>query len=237
MGFAETLVSTYDLAIGRLTSGEAVHQFLADRAAARVKDLIASGSASPTYRHFVNGVEDAADTSLRIGSGEISYQFSSMVQATLFALNFCRANSPVDSGEYRDSWIILVNTVPFAASNLLLIPRGAEVAITNTKPYHRKIDVGGMRMSVPPQIIERCRQQVIRRYKSLIVERKFITFSGAYVLKGHPHASGLRFNKKSKAPNIRDRFVQIRPRALARRQDSVPGTVMTYPTLVMNEAR
>jgi hypothetical protein len=64
------------------------------------------------------------------------------------------------------------------------IPPGVEIVITNDQPYARKIQVGAMKMSVPPGIYEDARQFVQRNFGQMVaVQLRFVQLAGGYVLK------------------------------------------------------
>jgi hypothetical protein len=107
------------------------------------------------------------------------------------------------------------------------IPPNAEVGITNISDYARKIDVGGMRMSVPPNIVETVRQLCQRKYPAFLFERIFVTIPGGYILRGRAVRSGLSFDK-------RRGFFQSSPRRPTNRTDARAGQRLTYPSLIIN---
>jgi hypothetical protein len=231
VGLAANFKRTVDVRVAQATTGPAIRAFIAAAAERNVAELVASGSASPLFRRFVDGVENAPNESVRIntaGTGIIRYQFSSMSEAAAFALNFAVTHSPRLSGEYADSWFLLVDTKPWTG-DLRSLPLGAEVTLTNNADYHRKVDVGGMRMKVAPQIVEQTRQAVMRKYPGITAERIFITIPGGYVLKGRAVRSGLSYDKKTK------RFFQREAPRTTRRSDARKGEIMTYPSLAMYE--
>lgn len=138
--------------------------------------------------------------------GIITYRFSDMVAIAAYALALAEALSPVQSGRFRRSWFAMVNERQIAVTD---IPAGAMVLITNDQPYFRKIHQGskGFERYVPPGIVEKVRQQVIRRFRNQVdTNIEFITLEGGYILKG---------------------------RGRRRRKDTRAGEEMTYPTLVL----
>lgn len=234
-GLAENFRTRTTLMVSQATTGKQVQQFIAAEASARVGELIASGSASPIYRRFVNGSENAPNDTIRLdGTGTISYLFSNMAEAVGFALDYAIKHSPRDSGAFIAKWYLLVDTVPFVSADLLSIKPGAEVTLTNNADYFRKIDVGGMRMRVAPQIVEATRQAVMRKFPNITAVRRFITIPGGYVLKGHAFRSGISYDKKLKG-NQRSKYFQAFARKKTNRADSRAGQIMTYPALIMYE--
>lgn len=197
-------------------------RILAQTARDGLKQLIASGQASPTYQTFVDGTRDDNEDDVRgDGSGRILYRFDVQAQAATFALAFLQTRSPVASGEYRSAiWVgvngLYVRAPAFDPSN---IPAGAEVTIVDTAPYARKVESGHMRMSVPRAPFQDARQVTQRRFPAVSVEATYVfaasDIGGGYVLRG-------RFRKGF--------------RAKARKKlgsDTAAGADMTYPALVL----
>lgn len=235
-GLAENFRTRTTLMVDQATTGKQVQQFIANEANARVAELIASGSASPIYRRFVNGSENAPNDTIRLdGTGTISYLFSNMAEAAGFALDYAIKHSPRDSGDFISRWYLLVNGQPFVSADLLSIKPGSEVTLSNNADFFRKLDVGGMQMRVAPQIVEATRQAVMRKFPAITAVRRFITIPGGYVLKGHAFRSGISYDKKLKG-NQRSKYFQRFARRATDRADSRAGEVMTYPALIMYEA-
>lgn len=202
-------------------SPQAQSKVLAAIARRKRDELIASGDAPPSYTTFVDGVRDAREESVR-PDGAIIYQFNVLGLAAAFGFTFLMARSPVDDGEYRASWLVIVNGKKWT-TDLDDIPHGAEVMIVNPKPYARKIDAGHMRMRVPPGLIEAARQAIRARYPTLDVWRQFVdvppSLGGGYVLRGR-FRRGFRKAARSRA-----------------RSDTQAGAIMTYPALVFSVRR
>lgn len=236
MTFATNFRRTYEVMVARQTGPE-VAQFLADRAEDAALELIATRAASPQFRRMVNGLPASqgvlpGQSLIKLdGTGSIRYVFSSMAAAAAFALEFAVNHSPRLSGAYADNWYLLVDTVPYASADLNAIKIGAEVTLSNNSDYHRKIDVGGMMMSVAPQIVEATRQAVMRKFPGITCERIFLTIPGGYVLKGRAVRSGISYDKKTR------KFYRKNIPLFTNRADSKRGQVMTYPSLVMSELR
>ena len=142
--------------------------------------------------------------------GVIKYVFVRLPQIGRFALQTARNLSPVESGRYKNSWKlvadgVLVEEVPNNVSELILV---------NDQPYARKIELrGARRRGVPPGIVEKVRQIVIRRFpQSITANIRYIELKDAYVLKKN--------------------YIQIR-RSGSRRLHTKAGRELTYPALVM----
>jgi hypothetical protein len=186
---------------------------LARFARAELARVIASGEGNPEYERYVNGNKGAIEDTV-IPPGPILYVFSWWGPIIEYALQYVVERSPRKSGRYRRSWFAMADGVPVA--NPRLVPVGAEVIITNNQPYHRKIDVGHMKMSVPPGVIEDGRKAVRRIFGNMITVRQtMITLPGGYILKG-------RFRRGHR---------QFARRGL--RKDTMAGAAMTYPALVL----
>lgn len=187
-------------------------------AARKARDeLISSGQASPSYTTFVDGRRGASEDTVRL-DGAILYKFNLLGLAATFAITYCIARSPVDSGDYRKAWFIAVDGKPYLF-DLSDIPAGSEVIVSNPMPYARKIDVGGMNMSVPPGIVEEARQQTRRKFPTLTVSRAFLSLPAG----NYPVPSG------TEVPWI------LRGRSKTSRKDSKAGQAVTYPGLVISE--
>lgn len=140
-----------------------------------------AGEAPERYVRIVNGRIGAPEESV-IPPGPIIYDFNWLAEVVEYGLAFAAARSPVRSGRYKRAWFAMVNGQ--RAGNLTEIPGDAEVIITNDVPYARKIEVGHMKMQVPPGIVEDTRQAIMRRFGNIVVvERKFVELAGAYVLR------------------------------------------------------
>ncbi|WP_025884876.1 HK97 gp10 family phage protein [Asaia prunellae] len=196
--------------------------------------LVASGEASRHWQRLVNDVPDAPETTLRVG-GSIVYNFGRIAEAAAYALDQCRARSPVSSGAYRDAWSVLVNDQVWTR-DLEDLPFGAEVIIVNPAPYARKIDTGAMtKMSVPAKIVESVRQSVYRAYPGMTVWRRFINLSGTigafhapYLLKGGAARRLAKLDMRSSAFRRGQKY-------LARRKDLAAGQPVTYPALIISD--
>lgn len=174
---------------------------------------IADGEGSSQYNRYVNGNLDAPESSV-VPPGPIVYDFIWWQEIVEYALQYLIERSPNKSGRYKHSWFVMVAGTP--VSDLTQIPLTAEVMITNDQPYHRKIDVGHMHMSVPPFIVEEARLAVNRIFGNIITARRtLVSLPNGYVLKGY-------FRRG------------VRPRARTKlRKDTQAGAVMTYPALVL----
>jgi hypothetical protein len=191
----------------------AVSAALAAFAQQELAASIASGEGSPDYDRYVNGNLGAPESSV-VPPGPILYVFNWWTDIVQYALQTLVQKSPVKSGDYQQSWIIRADGQQ--VSDPKNIGVASLVEITNVQPYHRKIDVGHMKMSVPHQLIETTRQQVMSVWGNMILaQRTMIMLPGGYILKGY-FRRGIRPHSRTKL-----------------HKDTVAGQPMTYPTLSM----
>lgn len=110
--------------------------------------------------------------------GLIVYRFDRMREIVKFALSEAARISPVDSGRYQASWFPMVGGSEIDPD---AIPAQSVVTITNDQPYAWKIHAGtkGFEKYVPPGIVEKLRQIVLREYRAIVTARvTYITLSG-----------------------------------------------------------
>ena len=225
-----TVARSVRLFADQALSPAALSAYLAGEAQRIRDEVIAAGDAPNSYRTLVDGREGAPESSVR-PDGTIEYKFNLLGLAVIYALTRCIARSPVKDGNYKRAWQVVVDGKPWPG-DIEDIPSDAEVMVVNPLPYARKIDVGGQKMSVPPQIIEDARQASRRRYPTLNFARVFVTippgiYPGApYILKGHAHKVRSVASNRSKAHREGRAF-------LAPRKDTQAGQQMTYPALVI----
>lgn len=156
-----------------------------------VAKLIDSGRASPIYTRYVDGVKGAAEETVK-PTGSITYIFDFMTDVIPEAIKFLRANSPVLTGRYRDSFYISVGNTRVLAQDFdpKLVLGETEVYIYNFVPYSRKVDVqligykpiyfnGGY------HIFENCAQRLKSRFGNTITVKRLydIAFPGKYKLR------------------------------------------------------
>ena len=114
----------------------AVNGALAKYARAELAKAIAAG-ASPQYDKFVNGVEGAAEESVR-APGPIVYEFTNWPIVISAAIDELRKRVRSKSGRYAASFIVIVGGR--VATDYRTIPSDAEVIIVNAQPYTRRLD-------------------------------------------------------------------------------------------------
>lgn len=161
---------------------------------------------APRFRVFVNGREGASEDTVK-PPGPIVYRFDFGREAAQYVIEFLQARSPKDSGLYASSHrLIQGGSYVEPAAVRLDLP----FTVVNVQPYSRKIEVGAMRMSVPPHVYEDAAQAFRRRYGNLVnVRVVYVELTGGYVLKGHGRSAKAR--KRAGQP-MRYPALQVTPR-------------------------
>jgi len=171
-------------------------QIAADYARGIRDGLIAAGRAPRRFTTEVDGREGAAEETVRLDGGHIVYRFSSLAGAVQFALDYLRERSPVLTGEFQRSWMVLVNGSPWRQP-MEEIPGDADVTVTNDRPFARLMEVGSNGRASARRVrrvkyrsrkgIERtrlltstsdCMAEVQKRWPDLFVARQFVRLSG-----------------------------------------------------------
>lgn len=213
-------------------SQEAMSRELAKFAKAEVRRVINEGAASPTYQTWVNGVEGLPEERVQ-APGPIVYVFMnwrSIIEHVLAALI---RNSPHKSGAFQRSFIVIVGGR--IVTDFDAIGANDEVIITNARPYVRKVQVGAMKMSVPPRIFEKGRSALVSRFgrQMVVAEVTFLKMPAGlhpdipYILKGHQRV-------KKAAQSVYSSAFRMGRTTLARRKDLEAGQALTYPAIILN---
>lgn len=193
---------------------ENVAKELAAFARMSLREAISEGEASDIYDIYVNGQYGASEDTV-VPPGPILYDFQWWPEIVTFALATLVERSPERSGRYKQSWFAMVDNVPVV--NFERIPIWSEVVLTNNQPYSRKIEVGHMRMSVPPGVVEDSKKIVMRRFGNMInAKATMINLPNGYILKG--------VFRKGYRPGARTKL----------RKDTQAGARMTYPALTLS---
>ncbi|UFX42070.1 hypothetical protein HAP47_0022685 [Bradyrhizobium sp. 41S5] len=209
-------ISTFERDLKLATAGMAPENIAKELAAFARQELAAviqSGEGSERYDRYVNGNLGAAEETV-VPPGPILYVFHWWREIVEFALQTAVERSPEKSGRYKRDWFIM--TPGGVVKSFDEIPINSTVILTNNQPYSRKIDVGHMRMSVPPGVVEDVRKAVMARFGNFVTaKRTMITLPGGYILKGH--------FRRGYRPFARTKL----------RKDTMAGAQMTYPALVL----
>lgn len=192
----------------------AIAPALAAFARAELANSIASGEGSPDYDKFVNG-NPGADESTVVPPGPIVYVFNWWADVVTYALQTLIDLSPELSGDYKHSWIIMVDGQPVADPKDISV--ASVVQITNDSDYSRSIDVGHKKYRLGHNIIETGRQKVNSVYGNLITARReLIQLPGGYILKGHFRRGFRKYARRKLRPDV------------------AAGSAMTYPCLTLS---
>lgn len=210
-------ISTFAKDLQLATAGispENIAKELAAFARSELSKAIQEGEGSERYERYVNGNLGAAEETV-VPPGPILYVFHWWREIIEFALQSAVERSPEKSGRYKQSWFVM--TTGGVIKSFDEIPINSTVILTNNQPYSRKIDVGHMRMSVPPGVIEDVRKMVMSRFGNFVTtKRTMIPLPGGYILKGH--------FRRGYRPYARTKL----------RADTQAGAQMTYPALILS---
>lgn len=137
-----------------------------------------------TYTIQVNGSTVSSENAVGLGPTTISYTIQRLPQVGKYAIITAVALSPPGpTGRYKNAWFLIADGIETDRNR---IPGDVqEIVLINDEPYARKINVRGARIQgVPPGIIERIRQLLIRRYGGFATANiEFHTLKGGYILK------------------------------------------------------
>jgi hypothetical protein len=207
------------LAVSRDLAPAAVSARLAAFAKADVAARIRAEQFPATYRRFVDGREGAAEETVR-ADGVIAYRGNILPSVIAYGLGVAQGRSPVESGEYRHSWLILVDGAIWKSTTYTNVPQGATVTITNFAPYSRRLEIGKTKsgrafvMQVPPRIVEAVAQMLKRKFADMVtVDYAYIEIPGGYRLRSHFHSR----------------------RTGRLRSDRSRGAQMTYPSAIIRQ--
>ena len=154
-----------------------------------------SGGETPGFTQKVDGVEGAALDRVKM-PGIIRFDYDYRWEAALWLLDWLRKHSPYESGEYARSHVILLNGKEVEADRSRRLYRSAELIVTNTTPYSRRLEVARRAdgrpfvVDVEPRIYERGVKAARAQFNGLIaakalrVDPLYIDLAGAYVPKG-----------------------------------------------------
>lgn len=195
---------------------EAINALLAKFAKDSVREVISSGRASGTYERYVNGRQGAPEDAVQ-APGPIIYEFSLWEPIITFALDEIRRRSPVKSGRFRSSFIVLANQR--GVTDFDAIGPDAEVIITNFQPYVRKAEnglLGAKRYS----IFDGTKRALASRFGNEGRNSAAFVFETRWLdVRAGVHA-GMPY---------------ILKRHQGRRKDRQAGAPITYPAVVINQ--
>lgn len=147
-------------------------QQIAEVARGENLQILATPPRPLTVVRHVDGVEGAPESAVKDG-GVIVYDYGRLDQVADFALDTLRQLSPIDSGDYVRSHVIMLNgTVVGNADNpasqsLSAWKPGDRLTISNTMPYTRKIEIGRGGYRAHAHVYEKAAVIVNRRYGNM----------------------------------------------------------------------
>jgi hypothetical protein len=192
-----------------------INKALAAFAKESLAEVVMAG-AGPRYERYVNGRQGATEESVK-APGPIVYEFSMWEPVITFALDELRRRSPVKSGRFRNSFIVLANQKP--VMNYGEIPPDAEVIIVNFQPYTRKAEAG---------VLGPKRNYIFDGTKRALAR----TF-------GNSGRNAAAFRFETKWLDIRSGVHSGMPYILkgsqGKRKDRQSGMPITYPAVVINQ--
>jgi len=159
-----------------------VRDLLAETAIKARDEAIHAGEASAIYDTYVNGRLGADEHTVKL-PGPIIYKFHYGSDIAVFALEKARSLSPEWTGAYRNAWFVLQNGAAIEPNE---IDDKSPFAITNDRPYARKIQIGSKGFTDNKHIIQRVGIAVRSRWGEFVKTRtQFINLACGYVLRMH----------------------------------------------------
>lgn len=190
-------------------AGRALAARLAALAQQTLADAQAAGEFPDLFRTAVNGRPGAPEETVRV-PGPIVYTADWARRAAAVAIGQLQRRSPVLTGAYRDSFFVLADGAQVEPEQ---IPFGAEVLVTNDRPYARKVQVGALGFTDTRGLFDDAAAATQRLFPGVIRCRVvFIRLAGGY-------------RRKTADPSRR------RARALRS-----AGTEITYPAIRIERA-
>jgi hypothetical protein len=204
-----------------------------------VVETRAASPIPPAYRVTIGGkasrIEDGPLGKLALGINDaVELYFDHRREVAEQTWLELRAQSPVDTGNYMESFVLYVNHEAVGQPNegyRLIVP-GARVEIINVMPYARRLEVGKQRdgspfvVQTPPGMVERSVSIMQKgRYRKLAdVFFTFADLSDAAINKG---------------TLVGTRYVNNLGKTVVRRNDKDrrAGTRITYPMVILGEHR
>lgn len=203
-----------DIAIAtRGLTREAAAGALAKFARTELAKVIASGAGSETYTRYVNGRQGAAEESV-LPPGPILYVFSNWALIISAAIEALISASPRKTGAFARSFIVIVGGK--IVTDYSEIAHDAEVIVTNTQPYVRKVQVGtgGPKAKLAPKPFDKARRAISSRFGTGVVSAQ------------------IRF--LDIPPGIHPQIPYMLKKAGRRGRRAAGGNALTYPSLILN---
>jgi hypothetical protein len=159
-----------DLIVSRHLSVEARQKIVADKA----REILANAQAAnravlgetPAHKQIVDGKVGAALESVNVNGGHITFEFSLARPMLEWIMTTLHKNSPLKTGRYRDSIIILADGVEIDAETIASSQIAAEYVFISTVPYARKIE-RGLSKQAPEGVFEVTADMAKRRFGNI----------------------------------------------------------------------
>lgn len=214
---------------------EGMHSALVATAKREHARVMASDPKPQSFTRIVDGHEGAREEQVR-PNGVIVYRYPRLEMVAQFAMETLFDLSPVLSGEYRNSHMLILDGKP--AASMKAWRTGQEIAITNLLQYSRKIEVGKMKMRVPgtDMVYQQSRRKVMGRYGNIakidFTYRAFL--GGVQVNQAAAHSFGqpwwLGGAEPRAATGAREQAI-----AAARGKTAHNKPAMRFPCLIIRE--
>lgn len=239
-GFAMSGFDAFDRDLRMATEGlepDEIRKALAGFAKKSVAEVISAGSASSRFELYVNSRRGLPEEAVQL-PGPIVYEFSMWEPILTFALDELRKRSPVKSGRFRDSFIVLANQK--IVTNFDAIGPDDEVIISNFQPYIRKAEGGllgrsrfyifdGTKRALARAFGNEGRNSAAFQFETRWLDVKSGVHSEMpYLLKGGGPEIAAKMNNRSSA-------FRAGRMTLSRRKDRQAGMPITYPAVVINQ--
>lgn len=190
-----------------------------------IRDQTARAGIPPDFTHAVDGRIGAA---FEVARRHIVTAYDYRREIAIFTRAALVAASPRDSGRYASSHIFLVNGRQ-TAQLPKEIPDTAEIIVTNTVPYARRLEIGRtvsgrwFVVKVPPRIYEGVARRVVGpQYRDLAsIVFDYVDLTDPYITKGGLSA---RYGTGKIGP---------RGGGTSRKRYQKPGTAVRYPAIII----
>lgn len=180
-------------------AAQTLGNFVADFARAAFEEidrgnLVAIGK-NAAVTVTVDGRLNVPLESVNPAAGVIEFEWSLVDDVLQWIWQALKDRSPVDSGDYRDSHVLLADGAPVTPGGT--IPPASTFIFANAQPYARRIELGKTKsgrdfvLQVPSRIYERVAKDAKARFGNLAaIEFDFYQMADAYTL--HPRAGSIR---------------------------------------------
>lgn len=139
-------------------------QQIAETARAKNAEILSDPPPPLTVVRHVDGVLGAPESAVK-PDGVIVYDYGRLDQVAEYALDILRELSPVDSGDYVRSHVLMLDGQ--VVETLEGWKPGDRITISNPLPYVRKIEIGRQGYRAHAHVYEKAAAQVSRRFGNI----------------------------------------------------------------------